>query len=166
MALVQLFDIDGNITLGALGGNDAILGVTKIDASKRQGFRIVKSDWFLTLTGKTTAEGPIMIGVCCNMNAAEVEAAIEADPQGRTDDETRGKGTFIKLLMVLGLLDTAFPTPDGGRVFHREVKYGKNGWSIPEGKTLSLFAYNSGSALTSGTVVLFSAEHFGVYLRD
>ncbi len=167
MALVQQFDQDFNLALGALAANDATLINGRIDGAREQGFRLVTTDLQIQLTGKTTAEGPIVYGVCCNMNAAEVEAAIEADPQISTADDARGKGTYIKILGMLGLLQTAFPQSGDNTERRHHISYGKNGWSIPEGQAWSVWAYNQGSgALTSGTTMLMAAEHFGVWLRD
>ncbi len=164
--LKQQFDADANLTLGALGGNDVIAQNSSIDGSRAQGFRIMKSEIFMTLTGKTTAEGPIIWGVACNMDAAEIEAAMEADPQDRNADDSRGEGTFIKILDVIGLVEVTRPTTNSLNSPLFKVSYGRNGWSIPEGQNLSFWAMNVGAALTSGTVLLFSAEHFGVWLRD
>ncbi len=171
MSLVQQFDVDKNITLGTLGASTAIFGASEIDGSRENGFRIAKSRITMTMTGKTTAEGPLLIGVCCNVDTvAQLKSILEADPQKPSADTHRGKGTYVRFLGQVGLLTIAIPTtaetnfPSQDNVI--EISYGKNGWSIPEGSALQYFAFNLGSALSSGTVFLITAEHFGVWLRD
>ncbi len=169
MALVQQFDIDLPLPVGALAAGAAVIANSRIDAARENGFRIVKSQLFLTLTGKTTAEGPIAFGVAMNVpNAAAITAILDADPSDSKADISRGEGVFVKILGVLGLLETSFPPISrDGPGWMMEISYGKNGWSIPEGRGLVYWARNNdGSALTTGTILTFSAEHFGVWLRD
>ncbi len=171
MSLVQQFDNDEALTLGTLGGNDLILQNSLIDGNRAQGFRIVKSQFYFNLTGKTQAEGPIMVGIAANVAANKVELIIENDPQNVNEQgDERGRGVFVKALFMIGLLTTSIPGGAAGGPtvgLEREVNYGKNGWSIPEGQALSVWAYNMQSgALTAGTVISWFAEHFGVWLRD
>ncbi len=169
MALIQQFDFDGTLSLGTLAANTAVSAFTNIDPSRAQGWRAVMSEWLFSMSGKTTAEGPIIFGIACNMTAPEIELALESDPQNKNDSDNRGDGTYIKSLGTIGLLVTDFPS-----AFHEPksddkmiVKYGKNGWSIPEGEALSVWAYNQGGApLTTGTNLCWFAEHFGVWLND
>ncbi len=168
IALEQQFDVEIAFLLGALGATDEIVQNSSIDGSRDQGFRIVKSDIFVTMTGKTTAEGPILFGVACNLPlAADVGKVLQADPQDKNADNARGKGTFIKMLTKIGLVPTVWPNSDHGEGSHYTVHYGKNGWSIPEGQSLVYWARNNdSSALTTGTSIQISAEHFGVWLDD
>ncbi len=171
MSLVQQFDNDEVLTLSTLAGNDLISADTLIDGSRSQGFRIVKSNFFFNVTGKTQAEGPVMVGVAANLGSAKLELIIENDPQSVNEqDEDRGRGVFIMPLFMLGLLTTSLPAGAAGGPqtgLPVDVSYGKNGWSIPEGEALFIWAYNMQSgALTTGTVISWFAEHFGVWLRD
>ncbi len=167
MALEQVFDDDGVLTLATLGANTAILSTSKIDSGRLQGMRVVESELSYDVVGKTATEGPIVIGVCCNMTATEVANALVADPGDKNRDTNRGKGTYIKVLGMIGRSVTGIPgaTPDA-LLAMMKISYGKNGWSVPEGKNLALFAYNMGAALTTGTVLNWFASHFGVWLRD
>lgn len=167
IALKQQFDEDNAITLGTLGAGLAILGTGVIDNTRLNGFRLTKSRIGVTLSGKTTAEGPIAYGVSCNVSAVELAAILQADPQSRTKDDDRGDGAFVYTMGVIGELTTAFPgaTPDGPPVMV-SIPYGKNGWSVIEGDTWALWAFNMGAQLTTGTVIKFFAEHYGVWLRD
>ncbi len=168
MPLVQQFDSDTSLALSTLGAAAAIVTNSRIDASRRQGFRVTKSKIMMTMSGKTTAEGPILYGVMANIsNAADLAAILVNDPQGKTDKDERAPGQFVKLLGVIGLVPTTIPSSDTGIAEMHEFSYGKNGWSIPEGRALSYFAFNQfGSALSDGTILQFTAEHFGVWLND
>jgi len=165
MALIAQYDNNGTLTLGAQGALDVLSTNTKIDGARKQGFRVTKSNWFFQATGKTATEGPIIIGIACNADAAEIEAAIEADPQAPSDDDSRGMGVYIKPLFLMGIAQTEFPAAGDAVMKPFTVSYGKNGWSIPEDQALTVWAYAMG-ALTTGTVIRFFAEHFGVWLRD
>ncbi len=168
--LVQQFDHDRVMALGTLAAATAVLSNTKIDTARENGFRVTKSRYFFSLTQKTTTEGPISVGICIGLDAAGVKAALEADPQTNIADDARGEGTYIKKLFTIGVGQQEFPGSGGsGMDFMRgiEVSYGKNGWSVPEGSLLAVWAYNQdGTALTTGCVINWDSEHFGVWLRD
>ncbi len=165
----QQFDHDSNITFGALVAATVAFGNSKMDAARAQGFRLIMSRITAKLTGKTTAEGPLMFGICCNVpTVAELKAYLENDPQGISSDDAKGKNWFVKILGQIPLAavsdsDVGFRLLEADIV---EVKYGKNGWSIPEGSFFNYFVYNMGSTLTTGGVITIAAEHFGVWLKD
>ncbi len=166
--LRQQFDVNQSVTLGALAAGIIVKDASQIDSARLQGFRIVKSRFFITMTGKTTAEGPLLFGVACNFpDVTAIKSALEADPQGKTANDLRGEGTYLRLLDTVGLVPTVFPSSDEGTGKMYEVSYGKNGWTIPEGRELALFFMNQdSSALTTGTAFHWEAEHFGVWLND
>ncbi len=168
MALVQQFEVDTLLTVGALAASDLIsVESSQIRADRENGFRLVKSRIFVTMTGKTTAEGPITIGLAANFETDQaIEDALEALPASSKSNVSRGKGTFIMILDQIGLVPTVFPASDEGVGKHYEVSYGKNGWSVPEGSNLRYWARNQGANLSSGTLLIFVAEHFGVWLHD
>ncbi len=167
IVLEQQFDLDVLLTLADLAANTLISVSSKIDASRLNGFRVTKTELNWELTGKTIAEGPILFGVAANFtNDVAIEVALEADVQSRVGNNLRGDGTFLKILGKVGLSPSAFPNNDMGVAPHYTISYGKNGWSIPEGQELVYWAYNAGAQLTTGTVFIIDAEHFGVWLRD
>ncbi len=166
ISLVQQFDGNIALDLGTLAAGDVISTSSSIDAARKQGFRVTKSRIMIEMSGKTAGEGPILMGLACNFaNAAAIEAALEDDPQGvNTQDANRGKGTFLKVLALFMSAPTNIPTT---RPLMYEFGYGKNGWSIPEAEALLYWARNQDTgALTTGTRISISAEHFGVWLRD
>lgn len=168
MALVQQFDQDLSLVLSTLGAGSAILQPSKIDSGRENGFRVTKTKALITMTGKTTAEGPILIGVCANIPLASQLATLLAnDAQSKSELNPRAPNWYVRFLAIVGLVPTVFPSSDEGIGKMFEWSYGKNGWSIPEGSNLDFFAFNmDSSALTTGTAFNIAAEHFGVYLRD
>ncbi len=162
------YENNGALVLSTLASLDAVNADFKIDASRGSGFRVAKTRIAAVLKGKTAIEGPILWGMACNLSAAEVESAIEADPQTRVDDNSRGQGTWIKMLGLIGINMTAGPLTGGvglqtGAASFIDVKVN---WSVIEGQALTLWAYNLGAQLSTGSIIQFVAENMGVWLRD
>lgn len=169
MVVIQ-YENDFVLAIGALAANDAVNGQTKIDSTRLNGFRIAKVKIVATLRGKTASEGPLLWGLCCNMNAAELEAAIEADPQSSVADNDKGEGQWLSILGMIPFGMTAGPlTSTGGAIAGAAAHMDdhKVNWSVIEGKTFDLFVYNmEGSAVTTGGIIEAAMEIFGVWLRD
>ncbi len=152
--------------LGTLAAKDAVNVDTNIDASRLQGFRVASINIAAVVSGKTASEGPIMWGLSCNMTAAEVESSIEADPQDSTVETDHGKGQWLKIMGLIPLASTSGSlTGDGSNV--AKPDHLKINWSVIEGKNMSVWAYNlDSSPLTTGTLITYVMEIFGVWLRD
>ncbi len=167
------YEQDIQLALSTLGAGTALKAATKIDSARLNGFRIAKVNIAATLRNKTASEGPIVWGLQCNMSAAEIKAALEADPQDSTADDDKGDGQWLKILGFVGVTATDAPlTSDAGpgatavSLAARMMEVKVN-WSVIEGKDFSLFAFNIGSgALTTGTIIDAIMEIFGVWLRD
>lgn len=159
------YEEDGSLALGTLESLNAISGATKIDATRLQGYRIAKVDLSMTVKAKTAAEGPICFGIACNMSAAEVEKAIEADPQSSTDDNERGEGGWLKMLGIIPVSAIAGPITGTISGAAQMITVMVN-WSVIEGKEFTVWAYNMGAQLTTGTIISWIMEIFGVWLRD
>ncbi len=149
------------ITLSTLAALDAISTVSLIDTAKENGFRILRTEWFIRLKGVANGEGPILVGMAANLSAAEVEVTIESDPQA-ADTPVDGHNAN-RPVWPLGILEN-----DGvGSAPSARQGVLKPQWSIPEGSFLNWWAYNlDGTALTTGGEVIIYAKHFGVWLRD
>lgn len=111
-----------------------------------------------------------MFGVSANIDATGIAAAFADDPQASVDDISRSMKQFLMPLGMIGKDETVIPLgTNSGRQswIPFEVSWGKNGWSIPEAQSAGFWAYNmDSSSLTTGTVLEYFAEHFGVWLRD
>ncbi len=162
------YDEDFVLPLGTLGAGVVISQQTKIDASRLNGFRVAMIRMSAMLSGKTTAEGPIAWGIACNMDAAEIEAAIEADPQDRTKSDAKGEGQWLKHLGLIGLGATELGLTGAGALVNKADPIDiKINWSVIEGENFVMWARNMDtSALTTGTLLTAFIETFGVWLRD
>ncbi len=149
------------INPGALTAGTATGQVSRIDASRLQGFRVLKTQYFVVCQGMTADEGPVMLFLNHDLSATEQEECLGADPQrsGDPDKESRAMrpvwplGTFFK--------DSA---GNGQLVLDGEIKLG---WSFPEGTDLKWMVQNVGAqTMTTGANYRIIAKHFGVWLRD
>ncbi len=158
-----LHDKVGLITLGALAALDvATIDATRIDGGHLQGMRIKRFKFGMEISGKTDGEGPILVGAAVGLTAAEIEEALEADPQGSNDTDARDKANrkVFPLMMIpriniipsgpVPLIDVPWPFK-----------------TIPEGVGLVIWAYNmSSGALTTGTTIQTWMTFVTEWLRD
>ena len=150
----------GNLALGALGAKDAISENLKQDAVRTRGFRFTRTEWFLNWNVEAAGEGPILIGLCGpGISAAEVEEAIEADPQ--SPDDTIPAPQAMRPYWPLAIL---FPDTGGKSTIQGVININ---WAFPESEVMQIFAYNLGTgALTTGSQVDYFLKHFGAWLND
>ncbi len=155
------------LTLGALAANTAVLTASKIDASRRSGFRIVNTEYAFTYQGKTTDEGPISVGLAPSLNVTEIAEIYLADPQASNDHEADAESRrFIKQLFLIDKTSTTSGADAGGES-HMNYRTVKVNWSIAEGDVLNWYAMNHDTAgLMTGTLIVIIAKHTGVWLRD
>ncbi len=149
------------ITLGTLAVLTAIGGAGKIDASRENGFRIMKTEAWMTFGGMTAGEGPLIVGFACNATVSQVESTIEVDDQSSTDSQLSGvsrRPVWPMWMIGLGLTTEA---QEMYRIINPK-------WSVPEGEAAVWWVYNADStnALTTGGQVNIFAKHSGVWLRD
>ncbi len=167
------FQIDETVllTLSTLGSKTAIVVDTNIDSSRAQGFYILYTLLAGFFAGKTTAEGPITIGLCANLNAADLTAIMIEDRQRQESPSERGPGSWVRPIVLVGLdaLEGEINGAQGDENVQGTSRYmlHKVNWTIPEGDAYSLFAFNHmGSALTTGMTVTASMINNGRWLRD
>lgn len=164
--LALLYD-DVVITLSTLGAATAVTATSKIDNSRENGFRVIKTQYWVDWFGKTAVEGPLMVGIAFGVNASEIAETISDDPQSRLKDfndaETR-RPVFPLVMIPTASTDAGGVTPSQGAFPMSEITLR---WSAPEGSSVLWFAFNAGGgALTTGAGVAIFAKHFGVWLND
>lgn len=99
---------DLKITLGTLGADTTILGPSRIDAARENGFRIMKTQYWTDLEGKTVGEGPFVFGFSIGLSTGQVAAAIAANPQSETSDRNSGDTKLLiwpLMLIYLSAID-------------------------------------------------------------
>ncbi len=155
----------GSLALATLNASTALVEPTKVDASREQGFRVTKIETAVAWTGKTDGEGPILWGLAFGQTAAEIEEAIEDDPQGMQNEAGRTLQEHQnRPVWPIGIVS---PSGVAGVLDEGKVIVLRPNWSAPEGGTMDFFAYNFGSgSLTTGTVMRYVYKLFGVWLRD
>ncbi len=149
------------LTAGALASGDFLIAGSKIDASRIQGFRILKTQYFMSMRGATTGQGGLLVGMSHALSNSELGEMLDANPQRPKDtaasEQARRPAWPLEILMA---------NADGdGRVSAQGEA--KIGWSIQEGTGLDWWLMNaSNSTLTTGAVIVVIAKHFGVWLKD
>ncbi len=160
--LVRVID-NINITTDALAAITGVVGPSKIDASRKQGFRSVMQRGILQLHNSDGSGGPIAVYLIePGLSLAEAEEAIENDPQG--SQETPENEITTRKLWLLGFIQR--DASGGGSEWTPFSK--KHGITVIEGSTLNYLAYNTslGVAMDAANFVSIYCEHLGVWLRD
>ncbi len=123
---------------------------------------MLRTEWFLSIQGLTSNEGPILVGLAHDLTVAEIDEAFDGDPQRNADPNLEEQAH-----RPVWPLDMFFNNSAGnGKLLGNGVV--KIGWSVPEGTQLKWFARNQeiANALTTGAVFKITAKHFGVWLKD
>ncbi len=150
-----------SITVGALVAATSVTVAIKIDALRLNGFRLLKTEYYLKMVGATTGESPLLFGIEHDLTAAEVAQTISADPQRPNDPESSARA----MQPVWPMAVLAANADGDGKIWAEGVI--TIGWSAQEGTQFSWFVHNFGTInLTSGSFIRVIAKHFGVWLRD
>ncbi len=151
-----------SLAVGALAAVTATTANSRADASRLQGFRILRTEYYGSIKNLTEGEGPLLLGLTHDLSNAEIAETFLGDPQ-RTHDpvETEKAGR-----PVWGLESLAIDVNGQGKMVFQGVA--KIGWSVPEGTALKWFIMNmnQSAAMTTGATLVLFAKHFGVWLKD
>lgn len=159
---MRIFGVS-NFTVGTLGANTATLGATKIDTSRLQGCKPRKIEFSLDYGGKTTAEGPIIVGLSNNLTVGEIAELFAADPQLAQDPGASEQSQ--RPLMILGICGRIRTAADATSAQWKSRSW--PGWHVKEGESLDVFIYNADSSpLTGGTTVSLAHRILGDWLND
>ncbi len=154
-----------SIDVSGLTSANVIGDVTKIDGARKQGVRIKQIKYAARWQQFTTLEGGVQIGLSVGdgLTDAEVEEALEADPQSDSDQpaQERSERKVFPLFMVP---DSTQLDSDQQMEFRAIDRWPFK--ELNENEALKTYAYNtSGSTLTSGLVKL-DLVITGEWLRD
>lgn len=167
MGRQQLVHLSTIIALATLANDVAIVGGTKIDASRDQGVRIKKLMVSKAIAvAPDTTEIPLIWGYAIALNAAEIAECLNADPQGIEDTDASDKAN--RKVYVCGNVRNAVPSNGSGAEDPgdkwEEVPVP---WDIPEGSTFNWWVMNrTNSALSGGMIVHINAVAVTEWLRD
>ena len=162
LAAIQWDEVTQALSTLAVGA--IISANSRIDQSRLQGFRVLKSQYVFVITG-LAVDQPVRMLFAHDLSNTETEEAIGADPQ-RPGDPTGDSAARTK--RPTWPLDPGVFLNDangnGQLILQGEIKLG---WSIQEGTVLKFQFENIGGAtLTTGAIVTGRVKHFGVWLRD
>ncbi len=128
-------------------------------------FRVLKTQYSIGFTGHTSDENPIdLYMVNDDLSVADIAEAIAAGgPLNKSDrdrEEQAERGVFLVATLTRGVSGHGI----GKGNEHGFIEH-KHPWTYTKGVGWSLAARNnSGSTLTTGTIVCFVAKHFGVWV--
>ncbi len=150
------------ITLGALADQAAVLG----DANYvlQEDFRVIKTEWGASMGAHTAGEGPMVLFLCDGeLQAVEAAQALVAEPLDANDNVANERS--MRPVFPMGFLSgngtTDFLRRDDGALAEKTVRWT---FSNPEGWNWG--AVNvSGGILTTGTVIVVYAKHYGVWVK-
>ncbi len=158
-------------SMGAISAGVSILGATKVDAAREQGWRGSKIRYDVVWGGKTINEGPIVYGLAWALSAAEVSECQDADPQGDVEVQMEvvrrnllPLGIIPKRSTQSGELAGTFRYPVGSSFRTKKLP----SWDIREQSALTWFFHVpvTGVALTTGTIIEHTFGLKGGWLND
>ncbi len=135
--------------------------VTKIDAARERGFRVLKIEGHIAIKNPVEDEFVVFGLAGPNFTAAEVKEALDADPQSPND--TPAQEQVMRPVWPLAML-----TGTNGQNSPLEKFTVNPRWSYPEGSFMSFYAFNpDDDALSAGSQQLVGSwKAFGVWLND
>ncbi len=161
----QVTYLTATIILTTLASLTVLTSNLQIDGSRLQGARIKKLKGLFRIKGLTEGEGPLTIGFCHALSAAEVAEALVADPQSMNDVPAAEQGN--RHVFPIGNLQE--PPTDQQVVQQPQMwqTYRFPWKNIQEGTGLFIFAFNrDNSALTTGATIDFEGVCVYDWLED
>ncbi len=127
--------------------------------------RIMKSEYTVGFTGHTAGESPIDLYLVNNdLSVGDIAAAIIAQGPLNKSDRDRAEAAERSVKLVGTLQQQAVGHALGPQNQHGLLTV-IHPWTYTKGVGWALVAHNkSGGTLTTGTVVRFSATHYGVWV--
>ncbi len=144
----------------AAGGVNSI--VTKIDAARNRGFRVLKIEGFVAIKAGVVDEHVVFGLAGPNLTNTEVKEALDADPQDPNDIPANEQA--MRPVWPLTMLQG-----EAAQVAVRPTAFSLNPrWSYPEETFMSFYVQNpDDSAISAGSQqIIGSWKAFGVWLND
>lgn len=149
------------LSLSTLAADTPLVSITKIDANRVQGFRVIKVKGWADILGKTEGDGPLIFGMACNsLSATKIKAAFDADPADGSANNMATQAEADVPIFVLGMWSRT-------NAHCKPISFEKTiNWSIIEGRSFDFFVLNMGAQLNDGATMETFAKFTGVWLRD
>ncbi len=162
--MVDILYDNGIIAPDSLAALDATsVTLARLDGARSQGFRVSRIEAWVSWQNNNSTEAAVAVGLAVGASAAEIETALEADPQGNNSISDKvAQEQANTPAWPIGVISGTVGQPAIERVL-------KPNWSVPEGVGMFFWVYNI-STLTalhadSGAIIWF-LKAFGVWLRD
>lgn len=159
----QNIHVDAAMSLADLAA-EAAEAVVIIANTNEQGLRIKKLKLGITWRSKTVAEGPLTYGLSVDLSDAEIAEAIVAAPIGIGAIPATEQGN--RKVFPLGIISRDSVGQSADDAVHIEEIKKFPFREIREGSSLSLYVFNHGAQLTTGTVVEAYGVIVGRWLND
>ncbi len=153
-------------TVGSVGAADtAEKASARIDTGTDDAFRVTRMDMTWEIRDSTLNDHADIYVVPPNMNGAELELIMEADPQAGWADQDGVNAVANQFIWYVGklpaaVIDGRVDNVVGGPMI--VIKPNRT-WLQEEALTFALY---SKSGLTTGTLLLGSIKYYGVWVRD
>ncbi len=149
-----------DINVASLSALDAVSAALKQDGSRDQGFRFTRIEWELSLRNAVNDEGPFDVYIGGpGMSAADLELAIEADPQ--SPNQLAAAEQAMRIYFFLGRVTSLALEANAVSGVLKPM------WSYPESDAMLVIAYNAGTVSSAGSQLInYHAKNYGVWLRD
>ncbi len=144
---------EGTSNLSTLGQQTVLLESTKLDGSRTQGTRLLAVRGLIALSGKTSGDGPLIVGFSMGLSITQVKEWVENDPQRKSaavEMEIASRRAWPVVHFPSGVT-TSSTTPSPPDSMYQ--RYFVPSWNIFESDNLQLFTYNYGGALNTGSIV-------------
>ncbi len=155
------------ITAGALAASGASAVALKIDSTRLQGTIPAQVDWQFSFTGKTAAEGPILVGLAAGLDTGDLTAWFTSDPQRIKDPEEaeESQRPVLPLAVIPAAATASAALALSGDLAIRNARW--PGWHIRESVSMVAFLLNMDTeAITSGLVVSLYTNIRGDWIND
>ncbi len=156
------------VSVGALADNGVVSASIAIDASRTQGVRLrqfkAAFDWF----GKTTDQGPLLVGLSTDLSTTEISECLQADPQHINDvPSTEEANRKVFPLFIVGAESTAGNYPGHSDEASSLIDMNFPWREITEGQGIQFWVQNlSGGTLTTGMTLFMIWTAVQDWLKD
>lgn len=154
------------ITVGGLTSKNVIKTTAGGVTLQTTSFRILKSQYFISVLGDFGAEGDeVLVGLCDGeLAVAEIVEAININgPVDRNDNVLSEQAN--RPVFLLDQLKEAHDATTSYTTFGTGMKTFNPRWTFTPTEGWDWFVFNPlGGSLTAGLVILITAKHFGVWV--
>ncbi len=153
------------LSLGTLAAGASTFVNSKIDNAREMGCKVLKTEWFISMTFPVVENGPFLFGIQHDMTANEQDDTLNADPQRRGDTTVSGQANHP--MWALAILHPSHESQVEETGHLTQMGVHKVPWTYPEGTFMRWWVRNMRNvANDGGQNITIAAKHYTVWLRD